>query len=50
MRAYYVPDGYSRHPKEICAVIEYSQDGMCLVMFTDGWTQWVTQRLVDVEA
>lgn len=47
--AYYCPDGRSRHPKQIIAVMTYAHDGTCLVMFRDGWTQWVKQRLIEVE-
>jgi hypothetical protein len=49
VRAYYCPDGMQRFPKELRSVIEYSSDNMVLVMFRDGWTQWVNQRLIEVE-
>lgn len=49
-RAYYAPDGTTRHPKEIRAVLNYGSDGLVLVMFRDGWSQWVPARLVDVAA
>lgn len=50
VRAYYCHDGSRRFPEEIKAVIAYASDGMCLVMFRNGWQRWVTQRYIEIES